>query len=498
MTKKRAERRMRRSIFSSLYWRISAIFLVLLLVLSAIYIYVAAFTAEMYFQEASQRLNSTVAAQIASDITPFVDGKVNTESLEQVFHNVMVINPSIEVYLLDTTGRILSYYAPNKTMQHDRISMDPIQEFIRTEGKSFVMGMDPKKEEGEKVFSAAAIEKDGKLQGYIYVILEGEEYESSTSFLLGSYILRIGTRTVFITLAAAILIGLLAIRSITKNVRTIRNTMQEFKSGNVDARIHMPGKGELTDLAESFNHMADTITQNMEEIKTLDTLRRELVANVSHDLRTPLAIIQGYVETVLMKDDSLDPGDKMRYLSTVLSSTERLRKLVEELFELSKLEAKQTKPKLELFSIAELVQDVAQKFDVLARQKNITVRTVLPHDLPPVNADIALIERVLQNLVDNALKFTPESGTITIALSKSDVGVNVEIIDSGEGISPEDLPHVFERYTQGGKDLASLEEGTGLGLAIVKKILEAHGVTISVKSAIREGTAFSFQLPVTT
>ncbi len=481
---------------SSLYWRISATFLLLLLILSTVYLYVATFTAEMYFQEASQRLNATVAAHIAGEISPFIDGQVNTEALERVFHNVMVINPSIEVYLLDTTGLILSYYAPNKTMRQKRVSTEPIRKFIRDGGKTFVMGMDPKKEEGEKVFSAAAVERDGQLEGYIYVILEGEDFESTTSFLLGSYILRLGARAILISLAAAIIIGLIAIRSITRNVRKIRDTMQEFKSGNVDARISLPGKGELTDLAESFNHMADTITQNMEEIKTLDTLRRELVANVSHDLRTPLAIIQGYVETILMKEEGLDPQDRLRYLSTVLSSTERLRKLVEELFELSKLEAKQTRPKPELFSIAELVQDVAQKFDVLARKKNVQLQTVLPRDLPPVHADIALIERVLQNLVENALKFTPESGAVTIELSPAPAGVNVQVTDTGQGISPEDIPHVFERYKQGGKDLTSFEQGTGLGLAIVKKILEAHGVTISVRSDVREGTAFSFRLPL--
>ena len=488
--------RTRQPAWSSLYWRISATFLVLLLVLSAVYLYVASFTAEMYFQEASQRLNAGVAAHIAGDISPFIDGKVNTEALEAMFHTVMVMNPSIEVYLLDTNGVILSYYAPKKIMRRKGVSIEPIREFIHTQGKTFVMGMDPKKEDGEKVFSAAAIEKDGLFQGYIYVILEGEEYESTTSFLLGSYILRLGTRAVLISLAAAILIGLIAIRYLTRHVRSIRNTMREFTSGNQEARIVLPGRGELTDLAESFNHMADTIVRNIEEIKTLDTLRRELVANVSHDLRTPLAIIQGYVETVLMKEDALTPQDRLRYLSTVLSGTERLRLLVEELFELSKLEAKQTKPRPELFSIAELVQDVVQKFDVLARQRNISIATVLPRNLPPVHADIALIERVLQNLMENALKFTPESGAITIALSPSASGVEVNVTDTGQGIAPEDIPHVFERYRQGVSGMDAFDQGAGLGLAIVKKILEAHGVSISVRSKVREGTAFSFQLPV--
>ena len=122
-------------------------------ILSTVYLDVATFTAEMYFQEASQRLNATVAAHIAGEISPFIDGQVNTEALERVFHNVMVINPSIEVYLLDTTGLILSYYAPNKTMRQKRVSTEPIRKFIRDGGKTFVMGMDPKKEEGDRITS---------------------------------------------------------------------------------------------------------------------------------------------------------------------------------------------------------------------------------------------------------------------------------------------------------------------------------------------------------
>jgi signal transduction histidine kinase len=242
--------------------------------------------------------------------------------------------------------------------------------------------------------------------------------------------------------------------------------------------------------------MADKIVAHIEEIKTMDDLRRDLVANVSHDLRTPLVSIHGYVETILMKDKSLSPEDREKYLKTVLQGTEKLKRLVEELFELSKLEAKQTTPTFERFSLAELVQDVVQKQQILAEHERLRIQTDFPRDLPFVVADIALIERVFQNLLENAIKFSADGGTITVTLRPGARGVTVIVADTGYGIPVEELPHIFERYQRGSRSATIDRTGAGLGLAIVKRILEIHGVTIAVSSKMNEGTAFSFQLPI--
>ncbi len=242
--------------------------------------------------------------------------------------------------------------------------------------------------------------------------------------------------------------------------------------------------------------MADTIVKNLEEIKTMDSLRRELVANVSHDLRTPLSTIHGYIETLMIKAESLTNEEREQYLKTVLTSTDRLRTLVEELFELSKLEAKQTKPNPEPFSISELVQDIGQKYLIIAEKKGITFQCVFPKDLPMIVADIALIDRVIQNLVDNAIKFTPAGGVVRIELHRLTNAVDVKISDTGAGILPEDIPHIFDRYNKGSQKNIFQNDGAGLGLAIVKKILEVHQLTIDVNSKVNEGTAFSFKLPV--
>lgn len=489
-----AEQKIR--IFSSLYFKITAIFLFALIIVSVVYLYIAVYTAEMYFQEASQRLNQDVAQHIADENQCFLDGKSNESVLKKVFHDVMVINPSIEVYLLDTEGEILTYFAPNKKIELTHVPLEPINEFLEVGASTFVMGIDPKDGNNMKGFSAAKAFEDTMHCGYIYVILGGEEYRSAAQFVLGSYMLRLGVRSMTITLIAAVLFSLFAIGFITRNLKKIISVIHRFKEGDLNARINLKGKGELKIFADSFNNMADTIVKNIAEMKTMDNLRRDLVANVSHDLRTPLAAIQGYIETILIKADTLSEDERKKYLLTIFNSTERLKTLVAELFELSKLEARETKPNPETFSIAELVQDIQQKNKVIAGQKNIQVEVNFPYDLPLVYADIGMMERVIQNLLDNAIKFTSENGKIFIKLTAGVDAVQFEIQDNGLGIDQNELPHIFDRYHRRDRSSRKDNEGLGLGLTIVKRILEVHNVDIDVKSSQDSGTTFSFYIPV--
>jgi signal transduction histidine kinase len=482
--------------FSSLYWKISATFVALLFVLGTIYIYVVAFSAEMYFQEANQRLNARIAQRMLNHYKPLVNHTLDSVRLEEIYTTQKIFNPSIEVYVLDTLGNIISHCPTNRHIECSSVSVEPIKQFVKLNSPQFIEGEDPKKTGTKKTFSAAKITDGTTLIGYLYVILGSEEFDNNFNLLIGSYILRIGARTTTITLIAAALIGLIALLYITKNLRTIIRTVREFQNGNHNARIQLSSSGELNELATSFNEMADTIVKNLDEIKTMDSLRRELVANVSHDLRTPLSTIHGYIETLMIKSESLSKDERDRYLKTILTSTERLRKLVEELFELSKLEAKQTKPNPEPFSISELVQDIGQKYFISAEKKGITFQCVFPKDLPMIVADIALIDRVIQNLVDNAIKFTPSGGIVRIELRHLSNAVDVKISDTGSGIPPEDIPHIFDRYTKGSQKNILQNDGAGLGLAIVKKILEVHNLSIEVSSKVNEGTAFSFKLPV--
>lgn len=240
--------------------------------------------------------------------------------------------------------------------------------------------------------------------------------------------------------------------------------------------------------------MADTIVQNMQDLKTMDNLRRDLVANVSHDLRTPLAAIQGYIETIIIKNDSLSEDEKTQYLKTTLAGTERLKKLVDELFELSKLEAREKIPNPEPFHPAELANDIIQKNILIADANKVELKLDSPMEIPFVFADLGMIEKVIQNLLDNAIKFTPAGGRVTLKLIPKQKFLELNIIDSGKGIDKSEQDLIFDRYKRSGKENSNID-GLGLGLAIVKKMLEVHGIEISVESSINKGSIFKFEIP---
>ena len=203
--------------------------------------------------------------------------------------------------------------------------------------------------------------------------------------------------------------------------------------------------------------------------------------------------MRGYVETMQMKNDKLNPEERMKYLDIIMDSNERLSKMVAQLFELSKLEAQQVKPNKEPFLIEELAQDIFHKYQILSTKKGVQMDLKLDEKLPLVFADISLVERVMQNLMDNALKFTPIGGKVTIEINKLPESVAVRVSDTGPGIPKDQQSFIFERYEK--QTNHTNKQGTGLGLAIVKKILEIHDSTVQVQSEPNKGATFFFNLP---
>lgn len=480
---------------NKLYWKIFGAFVLIILTLGGIYIYIASKTAASYFEETNQRLNASVAKQIAEDTNPFINGSVNKVKSEKHFKNVMELNPAAEIYLLNKEGKILAYSAPDSAVKRNTISIEPVQKFIATNGKVFIEGDNPRSKRSKKAFSAARIEHNGVHEGYIYIILGGDKYQAVTSSLMNSYKLHIAIASILFTVLAALIIGLVAFLFITRDLNKIISFVKDFQKGNWNTRIRLNSGGDLGLLASTFNSMADTIAENIQNTKAMQQSRLELIANVSHDLRTPLAVVQGYAETLLIKKETLSDNEKEHYTQLVVKSASKLKKLVDELFDLSKLEAKAIVPHFEPFSIAELLLDNVLKYRILAEEKDIVIHTNIPKDTSLVYADVGLIDRVLQNLIDNALKFTPVNGTVIAGLKQMDGHIEISIADSGIGIPPEEIPHIFERYKHADYKGAD-KTGIGLGLAIIKKILELHDTGIYVKSKVEEGSIFYFVLPI--
>jgi len=477
-------------------------FLLLIVMVGAGYVVITFYFTNKFFEEASQKLNANVAQHLIEEKfqndSPFLeDGSVNKALFGDVMHDMMAVNRGIEVYLLNDEGEVLysvvldhSDKEPNKV-----VSLDPIQAFLGCDGGDYILGDDPRDINAKKIFSAAPFEVDGK-SGYIYIILAGKQFEQVTQSLAGSYFLRLGIGISIATVLFAGIIGMFAIWYLTKNLREIIETVRRFKEGDLTARVQDSQNKDLSVLTDTFNGMANTIVANMEELKSVESLRRELIANVSHDLRTPLAVTQGYVETMQIKKDSLSEMDNEKYLSIIQKNIEKLSGMIDQLFEYSKLEAKQIEPQKEPFSISDLAYDVFEKYQQLAEQKNISIQLKIEPSLPMVFADISLVERVIQNLMDNALKFTKDGGFVSIEMESDKKQVFVSIKDSGIGIPEDEITEIFERYKQASTSSAAKREGTGLGLAIAKKIMEIHDSTIKVVSKPNVGTTFEFNLPL--
>ena len=489
-----------KTLSNRLVTKLSISFLSIIVLMGITYIVLSLFFSYKFYEETTQKLNANVANHLIEEkfnnASPFLeDGSVNKALFGDIMHDMMAVNRGIEVYLLNEGGDILysvvlDHSDPEKQIK--KIDTEPIKEFIGKNGNVYILGDDPLNVGEKKIFSAAHYQKDGH-QGYIYIVLAGKEFQAVSQSLFASYFMKIGLGAVVLTMLFASIMALLSVWFLTKNLRAIIFQVNRFREGDFESRIANPERSDLSTLAVTFNEMADTIVQNIEEIKSVDVLRRELVANVSHDLRTPLTVMQGYIETLQIKKGSLNDLQNKEYLYIIKKSIKQLTQLVSQLFEYSKLEAKQVKPQKEPFALTDLVYDIQNKYDLIAKEKGINLTAEFTEKTPLVFADISLVERAIQNLMDNALKFTPEKGTIKINIDHDNENVIIGIKDSGPGISKEDQKYIFERFRQA--ENKQKKNGIGLGLAIVKKIMELHETNIRIISRPNEGSTFEFYLP---
>jgi len=488
--------------FRSLYGRLATALLGLLLALGVFYVALSLYTTRHYIREVNQKLHQSLAKNLVAERILVRDGEVDQEALEHVFHVLMVVNPQIEVYLLDPDGGILAYSAPPGRVRRERVSLGPVHRFLEGTRSLPILGDDPRDPDGAKAFSVAPISlagADSRLEGYLYVVLGGEEFESVARMLRGSYILKLSLWVLGAGLCVALAAGLGVFGALTRRLSLLTSTLDRFRRGRFEEVVQVPAQvrsrsgDEIDRLADSYVLMADRIIDQVGRLQATDRLRRELVANVSHDLRTPLAALQGYLQTLSLKP--LPPEEQRRYLEIAVKHSERLGKLVSQLFELAKLDSEELRVKPERFSVAELAQDVVHELQLAAETRGVRLEAQLPAEPALVEGDIELIERVFANLIDNALRYTSRGGTVRVEVGRDADRVRVDVSDTGCGIPADELERIFERF-QRGQRAGTDDGGSGLGLAIAKKIVELHSGTIEAESAEDRGTTFRFRLPL--
>jgi len=485
----------------TIYGKLSAIMLGLFYAVGFLFIMGTLFSNRLYFQEASQRLSRNVAKQLVSKQDLMVDGRVDTVAMDLVSRDLMAINRTADIYLLDLHGRILYSSVPGDELKADHVSMKPISSFSSGETRFPILGDNPRDPSVKRIFSVCPIPVSGEVQGHLYITLGEGELETITGMLKGSYIVNISIIAAVASLLLVSAVGLLLFNQLTKRLRGLSREVEKFKEDGFSAPVLKSAGGkdgngdEIDRLEKVFREMAAVISAQVRELKESDSLRRELVTNVSHDLRTPLTSMQGYLETLAVKTD-LSEKEKRGYLDRAIRQSNRLRRLIADLFELAKLDAHEVKDHPEPFSLGELALDVLQKFNLMASERGVNLVSDLDPRLPFVMADIGLIERALENLLKNAVTYTPGGGTVTLSVLPGPDQVTVTVADTGKGIREADLPHIFDRYYRIDTADDDTAEGTGLGLAITKRIVELHGSTIEVQSEPDRGSVFAFELPL--
>jgi signal transduction histidine kinase len=340
-----------------------------------------------------------------------------------------------------------------------------------------------------------------KDSGYVYVVLQGEELDALAADVAASSVLRTTLWSTALVGLLCLVAGLVAFGLITRPLRRLTATMRDFDGDGkvVEAALSTEAalapvagtRDEISVLEHTFRQMAHRIAEQWRELTQQDQQRRELVANISHDLRTPLTSLHGYLETLLVKADDIPVEDRRRYLETALGQSRKVGRLAQSLFELARLESGLIQPDKEDFLLPDLVQDVFQKFELAAEARGMRLVADIGRDLPLVNADLGMIERVLTNLLDNAIRHSPAGGAITVGLQAENGSVRVQVGDQGPGIPAALRGTLFTRASA--LDSRRRDSG-GLGLFTVSRILLLHGSEVRLLDVPGQGAVFGFKL----
>lgn len=295
-------------------------------------------------------------------------------------------------------------------------------------------------------------------------------------------------------IVASIIVALVVFNPARRRLAALERAAHQLGQGDLASRAPQDGGDEIARVAAAFNHMAGELQARDAALRTSDALRRQMMADVSHELKTPLTAMRGYIETLRMPEVVLDSDRRERYFETIDRETRRLERIVKDLLDLARYEHGSVVLQRRLFDIERLFQNVAARHEHAAHAKAVSIRIAVDAGADQVNADPDRIEQAVENLVGNALRHTPSGGTITLRAAQADGVAKISVSDSGGGIAPEHLPHVFERFYKVDASRAAESAGSGLGLSITKAIIERHGGTIEVTS--RPGqTVFTVCLP---
>jgi signal transduction histidine kinase len=445
-----------------------------------------------FVDTSAQKVNRNLASELVNLIQ--VDNAAHTlEDAKRALAKVRELFPGFDLYLYsDSKRRLIS---STKTVEA-RINIAPLEKFLSSDGifnRPITLPSEPfhSLQQSETYpFSTAKIELDNE-QYYLIALLGGSRHVAARAASSKRH-LKVFS---FYLLASVIFTGctlvLLVLVLLPSRLRRMSMILAEFRKGDYSRRIKDTSSDELGVYARSFDEMAEALETTMRHLTSQDKLRRALVADVSHELRRPLTVLNLSLETLIEDNDSNSKDERMLHLRQALSCGENLSRKISDLFSLSKLEARIEPPQLSQVYATDLLSEVSNNLEALMKEKEITVILDLHAQSSLVLCDEVLLEQALSNLLENAIKHSEHGSSITLSAKAERQGTRIAVQDYGSGIPAIEQPDIFRRFFKGS---TAHPEGGGLGLAIAKRIIELHDSTLEVKSGVGEGSIFSFCL----
>lgn len=437
-----------------------------------------------YSAQNQQQAEWNFAENLAPRISSFLSPEVDFEKLRGVLDSVLEANLEKDIYILNENGGIelqFSRTTSGRTPLH--IFPEPIMRFLDQSGRRHapLYGLDPNTGK-DALFSVTPIALRSQ-PGFLYVILNNSYSRAVRERHLAQITIITILLSAFIAVFGALLLATFFFRPIRRRISSMMHTVRELGAGNRSARAKVTGKDELGELGAALNHMAEEIDDAVVQLESKDRLRRELIENIWHDIRGPVAALRGLAD--LLGADR--PSSSLA--QGISANAAHLSRFLDELRELSDLELKEKKVAQEAVDLLDLAEELIASLKHQASEESKHIRLLAADGLPLVRGDAHLLSRLLQNLIENALRYTAPGGEVSVSLREHAQQIELSVSDSGPGISEEILPKVFERKFQA-SEWSTLHGTAGLGLSIVKRIAEAHHAQLLVENMDGKGARF--------
>lgn len=448
---------------------------------------------------------STDFAQRLVDIHPDIWNKYTNDpaAFGEKLGRYILYAPHTGLYLLDNDGRILSSAGERRLYWSNyRVDLDKVKTALARNDGQPIFADDPDAIGETCLVAAVPVKSQGQTRGWLYVVARNADVDTSPSSMLKAYSVKTGAKIGLITIALGVLLTMAIIAMMTRPLAALTRVAERIKRSGFaeeaeDPEVEIPHcsrDDEIGRLGRTFQEMLARLRAEMQRVTQADARRREMVASVSHDLRTPLTALTAQLETLNIKGCGMTQEQRTRFYERALHNAEHLKSLTDALAEVSRLDNPEFRAQPEPMALGELTDDVVQRFALTAENNGIKLTVDYPDGLPLSQLDASLIERALANLIDNALRVTPAGGRVDVAVRRHGDRLRLEVSDTGPGVAPDDQTRVFDLFYQASKHREN-RGNSGLGLALVRRVAELHGGIAGLTSRLGEGSTFFIDLP---